>query len=171
MLSPSRPSCDIIWISTRGKKIGLLRGMDATPIDPDTRAELIAISLGSATRNDLQNAYEENDDKEESFSATMNAMGRWLHASADCESEHFSAQSEEQYLEGSSRTRTHSHQDFLEWHELPYYSLRDDEDMVQFYNVLWIERKGNLAFRRAVGRVLKSAWDEHCLDPVDIILA
>jgi hypothetical protein len=40
----------------------------------------------------------------------------------------------------------------------------------QFYNVLWIERKGEIAYRRAAGRIQKAIWEENCSGPVKIVL-
>jgi len=39
-----------------------------------------------------------------------------------------------------------------------------------FYNVLWIERRGQIAYRRAAGRVPKEVWDAECSPPMKIIL-
>jgi hypothetical protein len=39
-----------------------------------------------------------------------------------------------------------------------------------FYNVLWIERKGDIAYRRAAGRVPKAVWEENRLEPSKVVL-
>jgi hypothetical protein len=39
-----------------------------------------------------------------------------------------------------------------------------------FYNVLWIEWIGGIAYRQAVGRVLKDAWDRQSIVGVSVIL-
>ncbi|KAF2674530.1 HET-domain-containing protein [Microthyrium microscopicum] len=39
-----------------------------------------------------------------------------------------------------------------------------------FYNVLWIERKGDVAYRRAAGRIAKDVWESCDSRPVDLIL-
>jgi len=39
-----------------------------------------------------------------------------------------------------------------------------------FYNVLWIERKGEIVYRKAAGRVPKVVWEANCTEPVRIIL-
>jgi hypothetical protein len=39
-----------------------------------------------------------------------------------------------------------------------------------FYNVLWIEWIGGIAYRQAAGRVLKEAWDRQSLIGVSVIL-
>jgi hypothetical protein len=40
----------------------------------------------------------------------------------------------------------------------------------EFYNVMWIERKGDVAYRRAVGRVWKAAWESEPGVMADILL-
>ncbi|KAH7085900.1 heterokaryon incompatibility protein-domain-containing protein [Paraphoma chrysanthemicola] len=52
-------------------------------------------------------------------------------------------------------------------------TLRDElktAETYEFYNVMWIERKTNVAYRRAVGRVWKSAWERGSSDVADILL-
>jgi len=39
-----------------------------------------------------------------------------------------------------------------------------------FYNVLWVERKQGIAYRRAAGRVPKAIWDANCTPLTKIIL-
>jgi hypothetical protein len=39
-----------------------------------------------------------------------------------------------------------------------------------FFNVLWIERKGDVAYRRAAGRVPKAVWEENCSKPIKVVL-
>ena len=40
----------------------------------------------------------------------------------------------------------------------------------EYYNVLWIERENGIAYRIAVGRVWKEAWDRKGADTVDVTL-
>jgi len=39
-----------------------------------------------------------------------------------------------------------------------------------FYNVLWVERKEGIAYRRAAGRVPKAIWDANCTPLTKVIL-
>ena len=48
--------------------------------------------------------------------------------------------------------------------------LDKTDGMYRFYNVLWIERKGDIAYRRAAGRVPKAIWEANCTGPTKIIL-
>ena len=40
----------------------------------------------------------------------------------------------------------------------------------EFYNVLWIEWKDGIAYRKALGRVIKPAWERLDLDMIDVTL-
>jgi hypothetical protein len=39
-----------------------------------------------------------------------------------------------------------------------------------FYHVLWIEQKGDIAYRRALGQVAKGVWEEKCVGEIEILL-
>lgn len=40
----------------------------------------------------------------------------------------------------------------------------------EYYNVLWVEWKDGVAYRKASGRVMKSAWEAQDLEEVDLVL-
>lgn len=40
----------------------------------------------------------------------------------------------------------------------------------EYYNVLWIERQGGIAYRKALGRIYKPVWEQQDLEMVDIKL-
>jgi hypothetical protein len=46
----------------------------------------------------------------------------------------------------------------------------DDKGLVRFVNVLWIERREGVAYRRGLGHIVKSAWDESKKKEADIVL-
>jgi hypothetical protein len=46
----------------------------------------------------------------------------------------------------------------------------DADDMVDFVNVLWIERIGDIAYRRGVGQILLKVWETQAKDEVAILL-
>lgn len=147
--------CNVLCLFHSGMKMGLLRGMDCRPIEEGANIELAAISCGSATRKDLDAAYEESKDREASknrayYRQKLADMNIWL--------------------------------DQVEWWDEIYYDQMYsschpqtravlENEVFNFYNVLWIERKGNLAFRRAAGRVSKQLWDAHNSGPVELLLA
>lgn len=43
-------------------------------------------------------------------------------------------------------------------------------DSKEFYYVMWIGRKGVIAYRKGLGRILKSSWEEHATEDYDLIL-
>lgn len=43
-------------------------------------------------------------------------------------------------------------------------------DLYEFYNVLWIEWKDGVAYRKALGRVLKDVWDQEATETVEVTL-
>jgi hypothetical protein len=43
-------------------------------------------------------------------------------------------------------------------------------DVYEFYNILWIEKIRDVAYRKALGRVWKPAWDRQRIESVDIVL-
>ncbi|KAL4726245.1 hypothetical protein ACLX1H_006923 [Fusarium chlamydosporum] len=46
----------------------------------------------------------------------------------------------------------------------------DADDMIDFVNVLWIERIGDIAYRRGVGQILLKTWEAQAKDEVAILL-
>ncbi|KAK5990151.1 hypothetical protein PT974_08417 [Cladobotryum mycophilum] len=46
----------------------------------------------------------------------------------------------------------------------------DQDGIVNFVNVLWIERIGGVAYRRGIGHILQKEWNTHEKDEVDILL-
>ncbi|KAG6038208.1 hypothetical protein E4U41_004460 [Claviceps citrina] len=46
----------------------------------------------------------------------------------------------------------------------------DQDGVVHFVNVLWVERISGVAFRRGIGHILQKAWDVDAPDEVDIYL-
>lgn len=46
----------------------------------------------------------------------------------------------------------------------------DDDGVVHFVNVLWVERISGVAYRRGIGHVLQKAWDAQARDEVDVYL-
>jgi hypothetical protein len=48
--------------------------------------------------------------------------------------------------------------------------LRNYIVIYEFYNVLWVEWKGGVTYRRALGRVFKKVWESVPREEVDIIL-
>jgi hypothetical protein len=45
-----------------------------------------------------------------------------------------------------------------------------DGEKYEFVNVLWIEWEEGIAYRKAYGRVMKSAWETQELELIDLVL-
>jgi hypothetical protein len=45
-----------------------------------------------------------------------------------------------------------------------------DSELYEYYNVLWVEWKENVAYRRAGGRVLRSVWEGEGAEAVELVL-
>jgi hypothetical protein len=50
------------------------------------------------------------------------------------------------------------------------WSRNENDPLCEFYNVLWIEHKGGIAYRKACGWVPKYIWEAHAKGPVPIKL-
>ena len=48
--------------------------------------------------------------------------------------------------------------------------LRDAIGIYEFYNVLWIEWKDGVAYRKALGRVFKDVWESKKQEVIDVVL-
>lgn len=48
--------------------------------------------------------------------------------------------------------------------------LIDDKDVCTFYNILWVEWINGVAYRRGVGRVIRTAWESMEKKDVELIL-
>jgi hypothetical protein len=93
---------------------------------------------------------------------------------------------EAQYVQGASceliaiskgRAKRRQKQKGMEWYiefqPFPEMEVVDDLKDVKyysFYNVLWIERKGGIAYRKALGRVWEEVWDHLAIQDVHISL-
>lgn len=59
-----------------------------------------------------------------------------------------------------------------QWYdEMDIFPELRDEKFYHFYNVLWVEREDGICYRKAVGRVMKDAWERQDLQLVDITLS
>jgi hypothetical protein len=56
------------------------------------------------------------------------------------------------------------------FHEMNRDPVFEKLEEYSFYNVLWIEWIGGIAYRQAAGRVLKEAWDRQSITSVSVIL-
>jgi hypothetical protein len=142
--------------------------MGSTPVTADTEIELIAISSGCATRADLDKAYEEKWDRSAISSRIKYPEDKQKYALTKPEHTRLTTKG----LEGEPPLLLSASERCPDWWNEEYYRRSTDskDEVIHFYNVLWIERQGNQAYRRAAGRVSKTVWDDHCSGPVEITL-
>jgi hypothetical protein len=63
----------------------------------------------------------------------------------------------------------HSASGIEEWEDSERPRLPDGEKY-EFVNVLWVEWEDGIAYRKAYGRVMKSAWEAQNLESIDLVL-
>lgn len=64
----------------------------------------------------------------------------------------------------------HQPSDAITWPQIPALVKNTGVNDNYFFHVLWIERKGDIAYRRALGQVAKGAWERMCIREMEIIL-
>ncbi|KAH7147098.1 heterokaryon incompatibility protein-domain-containing protein [Dactylonectria estremocensis] len=140
--------CSVVCLQDhRCRWAGILRLMGDDEIHVGADIELIAISSGSVAVSDLESSYEERIEKD----------GFWTYRGG---------------LTGIFFDRSPSRSGSL----LPLVSLGNPlngakgNEIYQFYNVLWIERKDGVAYRKAAGRVPKTIWEANCSSPARVVL-
>jgi hypothetical protein len=57
----------------------------------------------------------------------------------------------------------------VEWRLQEPPSVSDGE-RYEYYNVLWVEWRDGIAYRKGLGRVVKSAWEAQDLEWIDLVL-
>ena len=138
--------------------------MDDADVEPSEEIELIAISSGSVSCVDLKSAFEERIDRIGSYSyrhgmTTIRFQrvlsGGWRSHPFDCK---------DNMLQVVMLARGDSSLDAERVASNPIKDGKSGGDY-HFYNVLWVERKGDIAYRRAAGRIPKVVWEESCSEP------
>ena len=57
-----------------------------------------------------------------------------------------------------------------EMHDIPGMIATQYGEKYEFYDVMWIEREGEVAFRKGLGRVLKEHWEAQDRETIDLVL-
>jgi ankyrin repeat protein len=174
--------CHVLCLEDKqGRSAGLLRVMDDAEIEPGEEIELIAISSGSVSCADLESAFEEKIDRVRSYSYRHGLrtiqFQRVLPGGSienDCETEmagwlDHPSDYQNNSLQASMLARANRSPDAERVDSHPTKNGDSGGDY-HFYNVLWIERKGHIAYRRAAGRVPKVVWEESRSKPIKVIL-
>ncbi|KAF1960726.1 HET-domain-containing protein [Byssothecium circinans] len=151
------PHCiNVSLVDAAGEVVGLLRlNSMETPECPLEACELVAISKGIAN---LEKRYVSGDFDEPIDLVQLNAMTR-LRFGPKVKLDKL----KDDEISGNLMEWWHTTQSATQriWEILGYY---------EYYNVLWIEWENGIAYRKALGRVYKEAWEAQELEEVDIVL-
>jgi ankyrin repeat protein len=175
--------CHVLCLQdTQKRSAGLLRQMDDAKVEPGEEIELIAISTGSASRTELESAFEEKIDRIGTYSYRRGLRTIGFDRIIPGSSVEYNSEHEMLGILRNFDCSYHANK------PQPKRSVRgntslgakregpnpvrdgDSRGDYYFYNVLWIERKGDIAYRRAAGRVPKVIWEENCSKPIKVVL-
>jgi ankyrin repeat protein len=162
-------ACDLICLETQeGLSAGVLRHMEKAKLRIGDTVGLIAVSTGTINSTGVEGdegdklykldmeAYVDNDPV---YARTSEYLGQYDSGGSMLSPEAWSLM----------RCRTNKILEVKK--EMELYGIEgSDGREYHFYNVLWVERKGEIAYRRAAGRVPKAIWDANCTPPTKIIL-
>lgn len=165
-------ACSVVALEgTAGEWAGVLRIMDGAEIAPGQELELIALSRGEASYSDVVKFFEERVDFLRMFEYKYGLS--WLI---------WEAQNRNGTRQSSVLLPSHTYVD-EEVAQFRPQALVDAFNVSQglrapaqasgkykFYNVMWIEWDAGIAYRRAVGRIMKEAWERYCRVPKKVIL-
>ncbi|KAK4656244.1 hypothetical protein QC762_309610 [Podospora pseudocomata] len=147
-----------------GQPAGLLRLMDDhTEIRPGQEIELMAISLGSMGWDETFSSYEERVDLLKSADYPRMEHSFVRDPPSDDEDGTGSETAPLTFRPRRAAAVETAHSRAARpWG-------RKGEDY-RFYNVLWIERRGGVAYRKAAGRVAREVWERNCGEKLSVIL-
>ncbi|KAI0848823.1 heterokaryon incompatibility protein-domain-containing protein [Daldinia vernicosa] len=165
--------CPVITLEDEhGRWAGLLRVMDDNKnIKAQQTVEVIAISQGSSCLMEAAMTYEERVDRLACYRFGGNRSDHCHFALTK------SFQKKTVYFQGDSRSECYKSMEkeadgrdqgpfFLkniDCRELGDYGLPEEWEhkRYDFYNVLWVERRGDFMERKAAGRVPKDIWEQN----------
>jgi hypothetical protein len=165
-------SCDSVCLATTaGTLAGVVRLNTISELQkPNQACELVAISRGKVKLGQGDSfTFEESRDLEQ-----LSAMMAWrtpqshlVDDDAECENSVCVGRYED--LEGEDNdVRGEEVDDTSEDDNI--YDLEKRINIYEYYNVMWIEWENGIAYRKAVGRVYKEAWESLDLEEVDVLL-
>lgn len=183
---PPFKTCDLICLEDkRGRRAGVLRRMDDTAVNAGDLVELIAVSIGVVNGNDAA-----GDEADKMYKQPMEPYAH--------ERQRVEALENRKPMEYVFGTLPYFTSDYSGEYgvDISCFTLSPlrkciimlttfqelEEEMeaygtegpcgreYHFYNVLWIERRDQIAYRRAAGRVPKEVWDAVCSPPMQIII-
>lgn len=170
--------CPVLVLQhNNGEFAGMLRLINHDRIRSGTRVELIAVSTGSASGRDFRQSYEwtalaqsQTSIRSENVHGGFRASKVYEYGERVLSSDlaiAFGKRGANDTLAGQKPIKKR-HGRLKRRSEDPYVSC--DPELCEFYNVLWIERRGNIAYRRACGWVSRYVWEANAYGPMEVIL-
>jgi hypothetical protein len=149
--------------TTTGTVVGLLRLNSKSDEQRLNEAyELVAISRGTARLSIHWNdAYEEYGDYEQ-----LSAILAWRKSNSTTMNYGNQEPDGNDTDDSEDSTASSSVPESLDENEV----LRDEIGIYEYYNVMWIEWEDGIAYRKAIGRVYKEAWEAQELEEIDVLL-
>ncbi|KAI0019651.1 heterokaryon incompatibility protein-domain-containing protein [Xylariomycetidae sp. FL0641] len=165
----------LVLADSRGRFAGLLRAMDDAAPPLGARLTTVAVSTGSCRHDDTKDCYEEQVYRRGVFGRGPDR------ATFSPRSHRFRAiEIEERWrrkVSGEAFVDSYTCYAGKRPYDVPpgfvSRSLSEEYgegETYEFYNVLWVEWRGGVAYRRACGRVPKHIWELNASSPEDIIL-
>ncbi|KAF2818948.1 hypothetical protein CC86DRAFT_308046, partial [Ophiobolus disseminans] len=160
--------CHVLCLEDeQGRSAGLLRRMDDDKVVLGEKIELIAISSGSVSCVELESAFEERINRVCSYSYRHGMRQVQFRRVLPNDGSIHNASETGRFEKWKSCFALQRMAEGVAPHPV---KSADNGNEYHFYNVLWIERKGKVAYRRAAGRVPKAVWEQNCLKPSTVVL-
>ncbi|EMD65949.1 hypothetical protein GGP41_010721 [Bipolaris sorokiniana] len=162
-------ACDLICLETQERlSSGVLRNVEKNEPKLGDTVELIAISTGTINPTGV-----EGDEADKLYKLDMEAYegDGPLYARTSEYLGQYDSGGSILSPEAWSLMRCQTNEITEAKKETELYGIEgSDGREYHFYNVLWVERNREIAYRRAAGRVPKVIWDANCTPPTKIIL-
>lgn len=174
--------CSVATLETKdGSWAGVLRLMnDQIDISLGMEVQTISISTGSTTNKEAGRSYEEQIDR----IGCWGDAGTHYHFSSMASGAKQDPKSEYSPFKGEPRDRGplfHLYGGICPQQTEPGEAweadTQDEEPLTgkdaeryEFHNILWVETRDGIMYRKAAGRVPKEIWEKNCGEPEQIVL-
>lgn len=164
-------ACSVLTLEDpSGGWAGVVRVMDDEVTPPGQQVELIAISEGEVNYSDVVWSFDESIDFLQQFTYRKGTRTLlWERKSRASTTRAARAFGFRETLKPEiAATRPNDLVEaFNRLLDLTFMAL---EGKYSFYNVMWIERRGEIAHRRGVGRIRKETWERYSGERVRVVL-
>lgn len=153
--------CPVVVLEDgEGRWAGAFRITDVdSDIKPQAKVELVAVSTGSGSFDEIGSDFAEQVDANGSWEYPWK---RWPHHIVHFEPTQESTDRSKGVLQGREGGADEDCG--------PFRHNRYNSSLYHFYNVLWVETRDKVMYRKAAGRVPKEVWERNCGKPEQIEL-